>query len=58
MEEKKETLIEALARAVSDLERENNDKEVENLGTTFELSLVDLKKWVDVESSNKYAVLT
>jgi hypothetical protein len=61
MDEKKEALIEALARkarAVSDLERENNDKEVEDLGTTFEQSLVDLKKWVDVESSNKYAVLT
>ena len=61
MDEKKEALIEALARkarAVSDLERDNNDKEVEDLGTTFEQSLVDLKKWVDVESSNKYAVLT
>ena len=61
MDEKKESLIETLARkarAVADLEKENGDKEVEGLDATFQQSLVELKKWVDVESNNNYAVLT
>lgn len=61
MDEKKDALIEALARkarAVADLEKENDDKEVEDIGTSFEQILVELKKWVDVDCNSKYAVLS
>jgi tripeptidyl-peptidase-2 len=61
MDQKKDAIIEALARkarAIADMEKENGDSEVESLGTTFDQSLTELRKWVDMTSNNKYAVLS
>ena len=60
MDEKKDALIEALgrkARAIADLERAN-DMNTDGLETTFEKSLIELQKWVKIESNMKYAVLS
>jgi tripeptidyl-peptidase-2 len=59
MDEKKDALIEALGRkcrAVADLER-SKEKTFGEMETNFDKSLMELQKWVKVESTMKYAVL-
>ena len=57
MEKKKSALIEALARkarAIADLE---NAKISSTDTSSFEESITDLRKWVNIDSNMKYAVL-
>lgn len=53
MEKKKDILVEALARKA----RAFGDIDSSADGTDFETTLKDLKKWIDIDKDNKYAVL-
>jgi hypothetical protein len=53
MEKKKEILVEAMARKA----RACGDLESTSDSTDFDTALKELKKWIDIDKDNKYAVL-
>lgn len=53
MEKKKDILVEALARKA----RAFGDIESSADSTDFETTLKELKKWIDIDKDNKYAIL-